>query len=110
MLARLRLRRGLDFRAVHASRQARRGDLIAVHWCANDLGHPRVGITVSSKVGGAVTRNRVRRRLREVVRPLLSASDLSLDIVVVARPPAAEAPYRQLEAEFKRLAGQVLTL
>ena len=108
--ARLRLRRGVDFKAVHATRQARRGELISVHWGPNQLGHPRIGITVSARVGGSVQRNLVRRRLRDVVRPALAGSDRSVDIVVVARPAAATAAFAQLQAEFERLAALVLGL
>jgi ribonuclease P protein component len=109
-LARLRLRRGLDFRAVRAARTGRRGKSLAVHWRPNELGHPRIGFTVSGKVGGAVVRNRVRRRLREIARPLLVSSDVAVDIVVVARPEAAATAFAELEAEFRTLAGQVLGL
>lgn len=64
-----------------------------------------MGIVVSRKVGKAVVRNRVRRRLREATRALLregvapSAMEGALpsfDMVVIARPSAAEAPYAQL--------------
>jgi ribonuclease P protein component len=83
---------------------------MALHWRANQLGHPRVALVVSSRVGGAVRRNLVRRRLREAARPLLARSELSVDLVLVARPAAAAAPFAELEAEFRALATQVLGL
>lgn len=60
----------------------------------------RLGITVSTKVGKAHTRNRVRRRLREIYR--LHEGDIhpGYDFVVVARTRAAKAAYGRLEAEF----------
>ena len=60
----------------------------------------RVGITVSTKVGKAVTRNRVRRRLREIYRLHEQEFKRGLEIVIVARVRAAAAPYRVLERDF----------
>jgi ribonuclease P protein component len=51
---------------------------------------PRVGFSVGRRLGGAVIRNRVRRRLREAIRPLLPRL-VACDIVVVARPAAVGA-------------------
>ena len=60
----------------------------------------RLGITVSTKVGKAHTRNRVRRRLREIYR--LHEGDMrpGYDFVVVARIRAAKVTYQRLEKEF----------
>ena len=60
----------------------------------------RVGVTVSKKLGGAVVRNRVRRRLREVYR-LHEAEFLpGWDIVVVARTRAIHAPFPKLTQAY----------
>ncbi len=55
---------------------------------------PRLGLSVSRKVGGAVDRNRVKRLLREAFDAELAAIPRGLDIVVVARPPARELAER----------------
>ena len=106
--ARLRLRRGIDFRAVYSSRRAARGRLLAVHWRPSDLGHPRIGYSISTKVGGAVERNRLKRCLREAARPLLGSLERGIDLVVVVRPGAAGTSCADLNAEFRGLAAQVL--
>jgi len=108
--SRLRLRRGVDFRAVYSSRRAVRGPLFTLHWRPTDVGHPRVGFSVSTKVGDAVERNRVKRCLREAARPLLGALDRGVDIVVVVRPVAAGLSCAALNSEFRSLAAQVLGL
>jgi len=65
-----------------------------------DAGATRVGYAVSKQVGGAVTRNRVKRRLRTIVRELdwVPGSDL----VIIARPGADSASY----GELQRIVGQ----
>lgn len=66
---------------------------------------------VSKKVGKAVVRNRVRRRLREALRILLDGGvsldaqhrgEASFDLVIIARPEAADASYSQLSAALRR--------
>lgn len=70
----------------------------------NRTGGNRVGITVSKKLGHAVVRNRVRRRLREVYRLNEAAFQPGWDIVVVARSRAVTAPFRDLTNAYLSLA------
>ena len=67
----------------------------------------RLGLTVSTKVGHAVVRNRVRRRLREIYRLHEDGLSLGCDVVVVARVRAASSDYHQLEKSFLRLADKL---
>ena len=60
----------------------------------------RVGFTVSAKLGGAVTRNRIRRRLRELYRLHEPEFRAGTELVVVARSRAAGAEWRKLERSF----------
>lgn len=64
----------------------------------------RVGVTVSKKLGGAVVRNRVRRRLREVYRLNETRFAPGWDIVVVARSRCVTAPFRELIRAYLSLA------
>jgi len=69
---------------------------------------PRVGFTVSKKVGDAVERNRVRRRLREVVR--LSAAErmrAGTDYVLVGRRAALDLPFDRLLADLAGALGRL---
>ena len=70
----------------------------------NRLEINRIGITVSKKLGHAVIRNRVRRRLREVYRLNEAAFLPGWDIVVVARSKAVEAPFHVLTQSYLTLA------
>ncbi len=67
----------------------------------------RVGITVSAKLGHAVARNRLRRRLREIYRTNESAFRRGFDLVVVGRTAAMEADYQKLEQAYLSLAGKL---
>ena len=69
-------------------------------------GTARIGLTVSSKVGGAVMRNRIKRRLREAVR-LERAGLPSVDLVLVARASATEATVEDFRAWLRRASVRI---
>jgi ribonuclease P protein component len=91
-----------EFERVYRRGAAYRGRLFTVHAFPNEIGTPRLGLSVSRKVGNAVTRNAVRRRLKEVFYSALPEIPGNLDLVVSARPQAAEADFRELDEEFSR--------
>jgi ribonuclease P protein component len=66
----------------------------------------RVGFVASRKVGGAVSRNRAKRLLREVFRRQAPAVELPVDIVLVARGPILDAAYEDVEAQYLRGVGR----
>lgn len=67
----------------------------------------QVGFVVSKAVGGAVVRNRVKRRLRHAMRERVAALPLRSVLVVRAQPPAAEASYPELLADLDRCLDRV---
>lgn len=80
----------------------------------NALGRDRLGIVASRRIGGAVTRNRAKRRIREMFRQRQESARASvdrraLDLVVIARREAATAPYAELEREFVSAVGRLRT-
>ena len=100
-------------RAFQRLRKGRPGGarLLGLRWQTRRHGQVRVGIVVSRKVGNAVTRNRVRRRLREALREQLKSGVApaaqidgvaSFDLLIIARPLAAEATYDQLQSSLRR--------
>lgn len=82
-------------------------DRYLVLYCRKNGGSEnRVGLTVGVKLGHAVVRNRIRRRLREVYRLHEERFLPGWDIVVVARARAVTASYKQLERSYLALAEQ----
>ena len=76
---------------------------MVAHAAPNDLGVPRFGITVSGRVGKAVVRNKVRRRLREAIRARLQRITPGVDVVLSARPAAARASWAELNAAVEQV-------
>jgi ribonuclease P protein component len=67
-----------------------------LHAVANDGESTRCGFVVSRRLGSAVRRNAVRRRLREIVRPMVAQVQPGADLVFTARPASATADYAAL--------------
>lgn len=76
---------------------------MALNAMPNDLPHSRFGFVVSGRVGNAVVRNAVKRRLRSAIRQRLPTLVPGYDVVVVAYDQAAGATYHDLDAEVGSL-------
>jgi ribonuclease P protein component len=107
-----RLKRRTDFQAAAKGARAPASGFVLQARARAESGPPRVGFTVSRQVGNAVERNRVRRRLREVVR-LVPGTGLCAplfaghDYVLIGRRAALKAPFgdmvRELDTALRRL-------
>lgn len=82
----MRLSGDRQFASVFAAKMKKNAGPLSVHAKINGLNHPRLGLSVSRRVGGAVTRNRVKRLLREAFRLQQHDWSRGYDIVVVVRP------------------------
>ena len=103
-----RLRRRADFLKCYRRGRRWRGSLTTIFAAPNELGHPRLGITVSRKVGGAVVRVRIKRRIREIYRRWNERRELDgTDLVVHVSPRANGAGFRELRQETMRLLGKI---
>jgi ribonuclease P protein component len=89
----LRLRRAEDFGRLRQAGVTHHHRLLLISSLPNDLPHNRYGFIVGKRTGSAVTRNRIRRRLREIVRALDPQLKHGFDVVLIARQPLAEQPF-----------------
>lgn len=96
-----RMRQRADYLAAAAGAKASAAAFTLQARRRPDQGPPRVGFTVSKKVGNAVERNRVRRRLREIVRLAAAAyMQAGHDYVLIGRRAALALPFERLKAEM----------
>jgi ribonuclease P protein component len=99
-----RLRRRTDYLRCYRTGRRRHGPLAILYFAPNQLGHPRLGITASRKVGKAVVRQRLKRRIREIYRRWQERSQLpALDLVVHLKPEAGKSDFSALKMELLRL-------
>lgn len=96
-----RLRKRSDFLRCYRRGRRRHGVLSILYAVPNEQPHARLGITVSRKVGHAVIRHRLKRRIREIYRRWSGRRRLpAVDLVVHVRPPAARASFEELRREL----------
>lgn len=101
------LKENHEFRRLYRKGETAVSPLMAVYIRRRKGEFNRLGITVSAKLGHAVVRNRVRRRLREAYRLNEECFRPGYDIVVVARSRAINAPFTELCADFLKLMGKL---
>lgn len=101
------LRTREDFARIGAKGRSRSDRLLVVRFVPNARDHDRFGISTGRRLGGAVERNRVRRRLREILRASPNRTGHGWDILVVARPAAVDASFDELRSGVERLLGTV---
>ncbi len=104
-----KLRRRADYLRCYRTGRRRHGNLAILYHATNDLGHPRLGITASRKVGSAVVRQRLKRRTREVYRRWEHRGGLpAVDMVVHLKPEARESDFGAYRDDLLRLLSGLL--
>ena len=107
MVARVTVKQNSDFRRIYRRGRSAVSGGVVVYCLKSRQGMSRLGVTVSTKLGHAVVRNRVRRRFRELYR--LHRADMlpGWDIIMVGRVRAAELPYHKLEKQYLRCLAEL---
>jgi len=104
---RARLRKRNDYLRVQRDGRRHHTEHFVVLFAPAALSMTRMGITVSSRVGNAVVRNRLKRMVREVLRATWRVVDPPADVVVIAKPGAADTVHAQAASELRRALGLV---
>lgn len=104
------LKKNSEFRRLYSRGKSAVSPYMVVYCRKNGRDINRVGYTVSVKLGHAVVRNRVRRRLREIYRLNSPALRTGWDIVIVARGRCVDAPYSKMDEAFLSLCGKLSLL
>lgn len=97
MKAALRLRQSCDYDKVRLEGKRYRHPSLLLSLRDNNLPYNRYGFVVGKSVGTAVSRNRCKRRLREVIGRIHQCLGQGYDIVIVARRPVVQQPFSQLQ-------------
>jgi ribonuclease P protein component len=100
---RFRVREDRRFREIRQRGRSYSSDVVVLCALANELPYSRFGFAVNNRVGNAVVRNRIKRRLREVIRLRMAWIRPGWDIILIARKPIRSAEYHQLETACARL-------
>ena len=100
-----RIKKSDDFLLTIKKGRAYRNKQYTVHVIENSLSYSRVGISVSSKLGNAVTRNRIKRQVRSMCDSLINYNNQSLDIVIVVREPFLGGSFNDNKSFLNDLLG-----
>lgn len=100
-----RLLSSRQFRAVYNGGQKFNTPFFSAFILPTETGLQRMGLTTTRKIGGAVLRNRCRRRLREIfrLRDRTSLDGIGYDVVLNIRPTAATAEFQDIQAAFSQM-------
>ena len=101
------LKENYEFRRLYQKGASAVGGGMVLYCRKNRLGHNRLGVTVSVKLGHAVVRNRARRRLREAFRLAQPRMRQGYDVILVARSRSVDGSYRKLTEALDRALGKL---
>ena len=97
------LTRPQDFATLQSDGTIRSHPLLSVRFLRTDLDTTRFGLSTGRKLGGAVIRNRARRRLREALRVMAPAFQPGWDVLIIARPGIVDADYQTVVGALRRV-------
>lgn len=104
MLKRInRLKKRYQFNYVYKSGEHFSGEHMVLYTASSKTKNIKVGLAVTKKVGHAVVRNKVRRRLREIIQKQLPNLKQNYNIIIVARENITSASFDELSLEFNKL-------
>lgn len=106
MKQKFRIRENARFQEIRQQGKAVSDRTIVLSYLANDLPYSRYGFVVTTRLGHAVVRNRIKRQLREIMRLRMPTIQPGWDIVIIARQAIRDADYHTMDAACARLLGR----
>ncbi len=100
MKERTTVKENYEFRRMYSKGKSGVSSYLVVYFRPNRRGNNRLGVTVSAKLGHAVVRNRIRRRIREIFRLNQPKLKQGYDMIVVARGRSVRASYQEMDRAF----------
>ena len=107
MKAEITVKENYEFRRIYRKGKSVVSPYMVLYCQKNRQGRTRLGITVSTKLGKAVVRNRVRRRFREIWRLNKDVMVPGWDIILVARVRAVETSYQKLDRVYRKMLKEI---
>ncbi len=98
-----RLRHNRDFQRVRRLGKLYASPMMVLAFLRNGLDHSRFGFVVSKRLGKAVYRNKIKRRMREALRERIPRIKPGFDLVFIGRRPLSQASYPEIEQSLERL-------
>jgi ribonuclease P protein component len=98
-----RLRHNTDFQRVRRVGKFYASPIMVLAFLQNELDHSRFGFVVSKRLGKAVQRNKIKRRMRESARHRLQGIKPGFDLVFIARQPIGQASFTDIDRTLERL-------
>jgi ribonuclease P protein component len=95
----------VEFKSVYESGAKRTSKSFVLFALSNGLNHNRYGLTTPRKLGKAHDRNRIRRRVREILQAIDPLVPVGFDFVVNPRPSAGDRDFKELQSELLALFG-----
>lgn len=97
------IKKNSRFREIYARGESKANKTLVLYKIKNDLPESRLGITVSGKVGKAHVRNKIKRRIKEIIRIEQDRLISGYDLIFIARVKSAECDYAMLESSVNHL-------
>ncbi len=98
--SRERIRKKKDFLFLYRKGNRYKGKYFSLIYLPSRLTFSRVGVVASRKVGNAVTRNKVKRRMRDLFRRNKGLLNFPLDMLIIARPETGEVKWPELKEQY----------
>ena len=98
-----RIQENKRFQEIRQQGKSYSSELLVMGVLSNELPYSRFGFSINARIGGAVVRNRLKRRLREAIRLRMATIESGWDVVFIARRPILCADYHQMDAACARL-------